>query len=218
MEGHRQLDNSRKFSIDGGEGPASLTADQAMAAYARGDNQVFPILYDSVAPRLEGYLRRRVHDQARVEDLVQATFMKMHIARGHFIPGAEVVPWAFAIARGLMIDSSRKARREEPRELDGEEDARAGFLSSFSPTGEQVVQAKETEARLNKVYQTVSEDQRQVVELVKNKGLSTSQAASVLGITALAVRLRIHRFYRTMRGALRDGDDFPKPPPAAKEQ
>jgi RNA polymerase sigma-70 factor (ECF subfamily) len=188
-----------------------------MAAYAGGDDQVFPILYDSLAPRLEGYLRGRGRDQAQVDDLVQATFLKMHIARGHFIPGAEVVPWAFAIARGLMTDSSRKTYREECRDLSDEQDALAGSLPSSSPTGEQVVQAKETAARLSKAYETVSQEQRDAVELVKDKGLSTFQAASILGITAMAVRLRIHRYYRAMRGALGDGDDFSEPPPAAKE-
>ena len=212
------MGKSRELSIeDGDDDPARLSADQAMAAYARGDNQVFPTLYDLVAPRLEGYLRRRGYDQAQVDDLVQATFLKMHIARGHFIPGAEVVPWAFAIARGLMIDSSRKTSRERCRDLSDEQDALAGSLPSSSPTGEQVVQAKETAARLSKAYETVSEEQRDAVELVKDKGLSTFQAASVLGITAVAVRLRIHRYYRAMRDALRDGDDFSEPPPAAKE-
>ena len=43
---------------------------------------------------------------------MQQTFLQMHRARGSFIPGAPVMPWALAIAKRLMIDSARRQRVE----------------------------------------------------------------------------------------------------------
>src|SRR3954463_15831509 len=76
---------------------AAPTADQAMSRYAAGDELAFEGVYDEVAPRLASYLQRRLRDRARIEDLVQQTFLHIHRARGSFIPGAQVFPWALAI-------------------------------------------------------------------------------------------------------------------------
>src|SRR5581483_3716560 len=78
-------------------------ADEAMARYAQGDAAAFDAVYEGVAPRLEGYLRRHVRGTTRVEDIIQQTFLQMHAARGTFNAGADVFPWALAIARRLMF-------------------------------------------------------------------------------------------------------------------
>src|SRR3954470_5646877 len=91
-----------------------------MDRYAAGDDSGFEVVYDLLAPRLAAYLARRVRDRGAVEDIVQQTFMHMHRARGSFIRGAEVLPWAFAIARRLMIDNDRLARRQPIVDHDGD--------------------------------------------------------------------------------------------------
>src|SRR5262249_42056168 len=91
---------------------ASDKADAAMERYANGDGAAFAELYDAIAPRLLGFLRRANLDGVAAEDLVQETLLQMHRARGTFIPGAPVMPWAFAIARRLMIDSARRRKVE----------------------------------------------------------------------------------------------------------
>src|SRR4051794_2931445 len=86
---------------------SSRCADEAMTRYAAADDDAFTEIYAFVAPRLSAYLRRRLRDEARVPDLVQQTFLHMHRARRTFIPGAEVLPWAFAIARRQLCDAYR---------------------------------------------------------------------------------------------------------------
>src|SRR5207253_9574955 len=76
-------------------------ADVAMEQYAAGDDAAFARVYDALAPRLYGYLLRQTHERSRAEDLLQQTMLQIHRARDRFIPGAEVTPWAFAIARRL---------------------------------------------------------------------------------------------------------------------
>ena len=108
-----------------------------MERYAAGDEAAFALVYDSLAPRLYGYLLRQTHDRARAEDLLQQTMLHIHKARDRFIPGAEVMPWAFAIARRLVVDGVRRGRREVLAE-DGEVDPGA----SADPAADEVVQAR----------------------------------------------------------------------------
>ncbi|HEY4156902.1 MAG TPA: sigma factor, partial [Polyangiaceae bacterium] len=70
--------------------------DLAMERYAAGDDAAFALLYDSLAPRILGYLARRTRDRADAEDILQQTMLHVHRSREAFIPGSEVAPWAFA--------------------------------------------------------------------------------------------------------------------------
>jgi RNA polymerase sigma-70 factor (ECF subfamily) len=173
-----------------------------MDRYAGGDDSAFEVVYDLLAPRLGAYLARRVRDRGAVEDIVQQTFMHMHRARGSFIRGAEVLPWAFAITRRLMIDNERAAQRQRSGRREG--DHELSMMTSSSANGEEVVQAKQTAGRLHAELARLSEPQRAAFELIKNEGLSLAQAAAVLGTSVTAVKLRVHRAYLTLRAALGD--------------
>ncbi len=180
--------------------PAVTTAlDAAMERYARGDDRAFAELYDGLAPRLYGYLLRRTRDAAKAEDVVQQTMLRIHRARGRFTPGAEVVPWAFAIARRLVIDQHRRGGREQ---LSPTEDDVADALVSLDAAADEVAIVKEVAARIGEELQRLPENQRTAFELIKQEGLSVAEAAQVLGITVTAVKLRAHRAYEALRSAL----------------
>jgi RNA polymerase sigma-70 factor (ECF subfamily) len=190
--------------------------DEAMGRYAQGDVAAFGVVYDEVAPRLERFLRRHLREKAAIEDLVQQTFLQMHGARGSFIVGAEVLPWAFAIARRLMIDSGRKTktRREDCREIDGDELAnRLG--ASDSASGEEMLHAEETRSRLEAAFGQLSAPQRSAFELVKTEGLSHAEAATILGTTVTGIKLRVHRAYLALRAALGEPAVAPAMAPVA---
>ena len=169
-----------------------------MALYAAGDDDAFNEVYTFVAPRLTAYLRRRLRDQSRVSDLVQQTFLHMHRARRTFIAGAEVLPWAFAIARRQLVDAYRSAEREELPSYDPDAPAR---LES-PPRGDELLAAKEIARRFELALASLSRPQRDAFELVKGDGLSLVEAAAALGTTVTGVKLRTHRAYTALRSAL----------------
>lgn len=170
-----------------------------MERYAAGDDAAFALVYDTLAPRLYGYLLRQTRDGARAEDLLQQTMLHIHRARASFIPGAEVTPWAFAIARRLLVDSLRRGKREILAD-DGEVDPGV----DKGPAADDLVQARELAKRVEKVLAKLPQSQRAAFELIKNEGLSVAEAAQVLGTTVAAVKLRAHRAYEALRGALGD--------------
>lgn len=169
----------------------------AMDRYAEGDDSAFGELYDGLAPRLFGYLVRQTRDHARAEDLVQQTMLQMHRARGRFIKGSDVVPWAFAIARRLMIDGMRRGKREV---LASDPDAAEADVVSPDAPADQLFEAAELATLLLEELAKLPETQRVAFDLVKREGLSMAEAAQVLGTTVSAVKLRTHRAYEALRG------------------
>ena len=179
-------------------------ADAAMARYAAGDDGAFGEVYDRLAPRLYGFLYRQTHDPARTEDLLQQTFLQIHAARGRFIPGAEVLPWALAIARRLTIDGFRRGGREIPIG-DGHGDGADGGAPEPVADGgaaDEIVHADWLAARMEKELAKLPPRQRAAFELIRIEGLSNAQAAEVLGASVTAVKLLFHRANLALRTCL----------------
>jgi len=174
--------------------------DAAMDRYARGEDAAFEEVYDRLAPRLQAYLMRQTRDAARAEDCVQQTMLQIHRARGRFIPGAQVVPWAFAIARRLLIDMHRRGGREVLAKTDDE--SALQLLVALDAPADDVAIAKELAHRIDAVLRELPENQRVAFELIKREGLSVAEAAETLGTTVAAVKLRAHRAYEALRAAL----------------
>ena len=180
--------------------PASALLDAAMDRYARGDDSAFEEIYDGLAPRLQSFLLRYTQDRARAEDVVQQTMLQIHRARGRFRLGGQVVPWAFAIARRLLIDQHRRGGREVL--APSGDDNLTQLLEAVDARADDVVIAKEVAGKLADELARLPENQRVAFELIKQDGLSVAEAAQVLGTTVAAVKLRAHRAYEAMRAVL----------------
>jgi len=176
-----------------------------MERYSNGDDAAFAEVYDAIAPRLLGFLRKATRDGAATEDLMQQTFLQIHRARGSFIPGAPVMPWALAIAKRLMIDSARRRRVELGLFMHvPADDDRLTSAPTATAAADDVLDARRLERRVQQRLDALPETQRAAFQLVKQEGLSLKRAAEVLGTSVTAVKLRTHRAYQALRAVLRD--------------
>jgi RNA polymerase sigma-70 factor, ECF subfamily len=181
-------------------------ANAAMERYACGDDHAFSDLYDALAPRLRRYLLRASGDPGGADDLLQQTMLQIHRARGRFIVGAEVLPWAFAIARRLLIDSLRR-RRNERRTISletGGREASPVEVAAMQHGADDLIDGQRLARALEAELARLPESHRAAFELLKHDGLSVREAAGVLGATPTAVKLRAHRAYAALRAALGD--------------
>jgi RNA polymerase sigma-70 factor (ECF subfamily) len=170
-------------------------ADAAMERYADGDGDAFAVVYDVLAPQLVRFIRKY---GGRADDLVQQTFFQIHLSRGTFVRGAPVKPWAFAIARRLLIDRIRRERHEV---------ATCATLPETWARGEverpdEAVAARETAEEIARLLAQIPLSQRGALELVRGQGMSMREAASQLGTTVAGVKLRASRALRALRGVL----------------
>jgi RNA polymerase sigma-70 factor (ECF subfamily) len=185
---------------DGWKAAASVAMDR----YALGKEESFSELYDVLAPRLASFALRRTRDRAQAEDVVQQTFLQMHGARRHFVRGASAAAWAFAIARRILIDGHRRSGRAILVELEG--DGGEGQRESVAPAAlpDRVAANRRLARQVDRELERLPDANRTAFELVHRDGLTAAEAAEVLGTTAMAVRLRVHRAYEALRAVLGD--------------
>jgi RNA polymerase sigma-70 factor (ECF subfamily) len=175
-------------------------ADTAMASYAAGDPRAFRIVYERLAPRLRLHLRRIIQDASRVDDLVQQTFLRIHLARSTFTPGCAVRPWAWTIAERLAIDLRRRLRHEQPLDEEG-----LRMLTASTPTAgtaEDELSVSECAKTVDAVLAGVSRGQRAAYNLVRLQGMAIADAAASLRTTTNGIKLRLHRVSKSLRAAL----------------
>jgi RNA polymerase sigma-70 factor (ECF subfamily) len=175
---------------------ARARANQAMDRYAEGDAAAFAVLYDVLAPYLLGFAMNLARHRAAAEDVVQQTFLQLHRARGRWVPGARVFPWAFAIAHNSFVDSSRRGRHVQLAGADGPDGEE---VPSGAPQVDGEIDVKRRLAELQRQVELLPEGRRLAFQLVVLEGLSDDEAAEVMGITPVNVRVRLHRAREALR-------------------
>jgi RNA polymerase sigma-70 factor, ECF subfamily len=184
-------------------------ADAAMERYSEGDDAAFADVYDAISPRLLGFLRKSTGDEVAAEDLLQQALLHIHRERGSFLRGARVMPWAYAIARRLMIDGARRRKIEQRLFVDAPDDDDWVTFESSAESGavDELVHARQLEKRVWQRLESLPESQRKTYQLLHQEGLSLKGAAELLGTSVTAVKLRAHRAYEALRAVLRDSGD-----------
>jgi RNA polymerase sigma factor (sigma-70 family) len=168
------------------------TLETLMAAHVAGSPDAFRELHRRLAPKLYSHLLRSCRDQALAEDVVQATFAKMHRARATYLPGAKVMPWALVIARRTLLDERRGlAARSELLDDDGILPER-----HFDPPSPEHV------ADMRRALDRLPDHYRYAIQLTKLLGFSGEEAARLLSTTQSAIKLRVHRGYAMLRSLL----------------
>lgn len=170
------------------------TVEQLMERYVGGSAEAFGELYRRISPNLMGYLLRLTRNRERAEDLLQVTFSKLHRARDSYLKGAPVLPWALAIARRSFLDE-RRAAKSRSEELSPD-----GTLPEPPHVPEGV--SNDVSDAIERALDALPEAYREAIQLTKISGLSIAEAASVLGTSETAVKLRVHRGYNLLRKEL----------------
>ncbi len=180
----------------------SRVANEAMDRYADGDASAFPVLYDAIASRIEGLVRRRTRDPSRIDDIVQQTFERIHRARGSFIRGSDVLSWAFVIARNLCTDLGAQGWREHGVAAGGPDPLAEAVAEVVD--AERIATARETLGRVVRAFRGLPTRQQLALELVRVEGFSMAAAAENLGVTVASLKMSVFRGAAALRGAVLD--------------
>lgn len=181
--------------------PDTRSEEQLMSAYVAGDKAAFGLLFDALAPRLLSFFRRTVAQLAVAEDMLQATFLRVHAARASYRPGAPVRPWLFTIAARVRIDELRRRYRLPASASDEELDRLADDNSGTDP-GQNIDQASR-DLRVRRAIDRLPASQRAVVHLHRFEGMTFGEIGAVLGSNEGAVRIRAFRAYAALREQLK---------------
>jgi RNA polymerase sigma-70 factor (ECF subfamily) len=178
---------------------SAAALDLLMRQYQGGSLAAFKELYGALAPRVHGFIRAKVRDDGRANDLLQETFLEIHRSRHTYLPGNSVASWAFGIAQNVILRHRRVQRRRDQHEVSTD-------VSELEPQ----ITALATEFELQPLHDALehlSPDSRATWWMRNIEGLSFDAIARKLGIAVAAVRLRCSRASRAVRAALERGPD-----------
>lgn len=162
-----------------------------------GDVDAFAELYRRHVSLVHCYVARHFVG-CDVDEVTAETFVRAWEARGRFEwRGIRYRAWLLRIARNLALGRARDGRRFEYAEVD----EAAAVVAPVPEPGDTVVWRWQA-AALREMVADLPELQREVVVLRFVEGLSTVEAALVLGRRKEAVRSAQYRALQTLRTKL----------------
>jgi RNA polymerase sigma factor (sigma-70 family) len=174
----------------------------------RGSEEAFRRLYAELYDPVCRYVGARVRSPETAEDLVATVFARFVEGLGGFDAGrGPVTAWVLGMARHAVIDHQRRqaafgGARQATALTDELHDVLAADLSDPLAT---LVRDEEIRAVRAWVRRQDAET-RELLDLRYGQGLTSREAAQVMGLTPEAVRKRSERALRQMRQELPTAD------------
>lgn len=170
------------------------TDAEVLAAVAAGDRRALATLYERHAPWLTLRLARRCGDPGTVDEVIQDTFLAVWKGAGRYGGEGEVGAWVWGIAIRRLIDHVRR-RRPTPV-------ATVAAPRSCDPSAEEQLLLRVEHGELGGALHRLSPELRAVVQATILDGLTTREAARLLGVPAGTVKTRAMRARAQLREAL----------------
>ncbi|WP_433177133.1 RNA polymerase sigma factor [Actinoallomurus sp. CA-150999] len=155
------------------------------------DRERFTALYDAYRMRVWAYAASRVGGQA-ADEVVSETFMVAWRRFGE-MPSASL-PWLLGVARNVIRDSVRAQTRRDSLAAE----LRRWTTEAQSDVADGVVDR----IAMLRALAALSDGDRELLTLVAWQGLSSREAARVLGCSVASLRVRLHRARRRLTAAM----------------
>ncbi len=163
------------------------------------DSSAFNELVRRYAGGLFRHLKGYLNDRVPAEDVLQNTFLQVHLKCGLYRDGCPVRPWLYAIATNQAIDALRKVKRVKVYALDalygdGETDvlSLAVSLADESPAPSAALETEERRRWVRESLSSLPQQSREIVHLAYFQGLNYNQIADALHIPLGTVKSRLH--------------------------
>lgn len=189
---------------------ADLTDEQLFQRYTDGDEYGFRLLMERYEPRIQGFLRKRLNDEERVEDLTQDTFLRIHRARESYDPSRKFSTWIHTIANNLLKNEFRnRSRRRETvfSELRPEASPSGGvsrpveFQADVADPEQETYRSELREA-IDTAIERMDEHHRIPFVMREVEDLSYEEIAEAIGIPVGTVKSRLNRARNSFRSLL----------------
>jgi RNA polymerase sigma-70 factor, ECF subfamily len=155
------------------------------------------------------YALRRVPRQDAA-DVVAETFLVAWRRLDEIDRGRTALPWLYAVARRVVLSQQRTTRRQQ------------AIAERVAAADRSVVPetpgAAAGSPRLLEALAGLPEKEREVLMLSAWEELSSPEAARVLGCSATAYRIRLHRARARLRERLAEREAPARPAPAARPE
>jgi RNA polymerase sigma-70 factor (ECF subfamily) len=169
------------------QSPAALL-QSLLERVATGDQRAFSELYDQVAPRVFGLVKRLLIDRAQSEEVTQEVFLEIWQTASRFDPNkGAATSWILTMAHRRAVDRVRAAQASRNR------DVRIGIrdLDREYDNVSEAVEVRIENERVVRAMERLTELQRQAVTLAYYGGYSHSEVAEMLSVPIGTVKTRL---------------------------
>lgn len=166
-----------------------------LAAANSGDGQAYARFLKTIAPVLRGVVRAKGAGlgETGCEDVLQEVLLAVHLKRHTWQVGAPVRPWLYAITRYKVVDAFRARGRGVDLPI---EDFTDDLAADAGPDPTEA-------ADMAKMIGMLDGRSARIVQMIGMEGASTAEAGQTLQMTEGAVRVALHRAFKTL-AALRE--------------
>ncbi|TFD70375.1 sigma-70 family RNA polymerase sigma factor [Cryobacterium gelidum] len=167
---------------------APATKEELLTRVAHGDQSAFGELYDQIAPRVLGLVKRLLVDHAQSEEVTQEIFLEIwqSAARYESTRGGAST-WILTMAHRRAVDRIRSSQAGRDR------DTKIGIrdLAVAYDHVAETVEVRIEHERVEKAMTRLTQLQRQAVSLAYYGGFSHSEVADMLHIPLGTVKTRL---------------------------
>jgi RNA polymerase sigma-70 factor (ECF subfamily) len=181
--------------------PAAREGERTLLRRARAGNpEAFRALFEHHSPAVWRFLKDCFRDEAAADEATQETFVRAHGRLGTLRDEDRLASWLLGIARLVFLEARRS--RGVHVDVDGEDGE--GLVEAVlpTPTPEDMLLDRETEAVLAEALGVLREERRSALLLRIDHGLPYEEIAQVMGWSLPKVKNEIHRARLQLREQL----------------
>lgn len=169
---------------------------ELLEQFARGNVEAFEALFRQHQGEVYGWIERMVRDAGTAEDLTVETFWRIYRARSRFDPRRSFGAWARRVATNVALEHLSTRRCEVALA----EDWPPAQLRSSPPDAAVGAEVREKVAG---AFGRLPAKLRVVATLAMIEEQPYAEIAAALGISTGAVKSRVFRAVRLLRGSLK---------------
>ena len=166
-----------------------------------GNPSAYEELFKQIFPRMIGYCRLFVHDQAQSNDLVQECFVKLWEKRSTIKPSQSVENLLFVMLRNRCLNYLRDQKMQMGDQKIGnlgENDLQHLYQIDFSGKEEKTLEENLIDA-IRQSIEKLPEKRKLVFTKAKIEGKKNREIADELGISVKAVEKHLHQAKEQIR-------------------
>jgi RNA polymerase sigma-70 factor (ECF subfamily) len=167
--------------------------------YLGGRSDRFELLVRRYAQELLHFSYRLVGSAAVSEDIVQETFLQVHLSAEQFDASKRFRPWVFTIAANKARDHLRSRKRRPEIPLDAVPDGTAGdgpsykaLLRAPSAAPFMGMESEERSFLIRRLVDQLPVHLREVLILGYYHGFAYKEMAAILGVPLGTIKSRLH--------------------------